>query len=56
MSTSFLRCSTFRAGLTVLAVLALGPATASAQVTVKMATLVPKGSAWYQVMLEVSDK
>ena len=50
------RHSTFCAGLAILAVLVLGPATASAQVTVKMATLVPKGSAWHQVMLEVADK
>lgn len=56
MSTSLLRYSAVRAGLIILAFLVLGPAKASAQVTVKMATLVPKGSAWHQVMLEVSDK
>src|SRR3990172_10491143 len=56
MPASFPRHSAFCAGLAILAVLGLGPATASAQVTVKMATLVPKGSAWQQVLLEVADK
>ncbi len=34
----------------------LAPATADAQVLVKMATLVPEGSSWHQVLKEVVDK
>jgi len=34
----------------------LAPQTAHAQITVKMATLVPKDSSWHQALLECADK
>jgi len=42
--------------LVALAWLCLASARADAQVVVKMATLVPSGSSWHQVLLEVADK
>ncbi len=42
--------------LAAFAWLALTPARADAQIVVKMATLVPTGSSWHQVLLEVADK
>lgn len=42
--------------LAAFAWLALTPVRADAQVVIKMATLVPTGSSWHQVLLEVVDK
>ena len=42
--------------LAAFAWLGLAPVRADAQIVVKMATLVPTGSSWHQVLLEVADK